>query len=140
MITLSQYLGKFDNSPDLTDEYKLNALNLLRAVEKLQNLAEASGTEFKVNPVTNSQVSGSQYGGFRPKDCPEGAMHSSHKEGLAVDIYDPQNRIDAWCMMHSGKGGLLEQCGIYIEHPDATNHWSHWTIKAPGSGNRVFRP
>lgn len=140
MITPEQYFGKHIDSPDVTDTRKANAMRLIVAVNRLMNIANEDGVEFPVNPKTGSQVSGETYGGFRPQDCPIGAMHSSHKEGLAIDIYDPHGRIDAWCMGNSGVGGDLEQNGIYIEHPDATKGWSHWTTKRPGSGRRVFYP
>jgi hypothetical protein len=137
MITLDQYFGKWINTADATREAKENAEVLLEAVNALKAIAESDGIEFPINPATGSCVSGQTYGGFRPQSCKQGAARSSHKQGLAVDIYDPQNDIDAWCMDNLDK---LEQCGIYIEHPSATNHWSHWTIKAPGSRKRVFYP
>ena len=137
MITLTEYVGPWVDSPDLTLERHDNAERLLDACADLESLAVADGVMFPNNPVTGDGVSGNTYGGFRPQDCPHGAPHSSHKEGLAVDRYDPTGAIDAWCMTHLDK---LEACGIYIEHPDATRTWSHWTIKAPGSGHRVFYP
>lgn len=137
MITLAQYFGRFKNHPDATAARKVNATNLLTACGQLEALALADGVVFHDNPATECGVSGEYYGGFRPKNCPQGAEHSSHKEGSAVDRYDPRNEIDAWCMANLDK---LEQCGIYIEHPDATPTWSHWTTRAPGSGNRVFHP
>ena len=140
MITLDEYFGIYAEHPDITDNIRDNAERLLSACADLEQMALADGIEFPINPATKSGVSGQTYGGWRPWNCPIGAQNSSHKQGLAVDLYDPQGRIDAWCMMHSGKGGYLEQCGIYIEHPDATKGWSHWSIKAPGSGRRVFYP
>ena len=140
MISTEQYFGVHIDSTDITTETKLNVMMLINAVNRMMAVAEEDGVEFKVNPKTKSQVSGETYGGFRPADCPIGALHSSHKEGRAVDLYDPEGKIDAWCMMNSGAGGDLEQCGIYIEHPDATKGWSHWTTKPPGSGRRVFHP
>jgi hypothetical protein len=137
MITATEYFGKFHDHPDATNERKSNADTLLDACDALEALADADLVEFPDNPKTGSGVSGTQYGGFRPQDCPEGAPHSSHKEGLAVDRYDPNGRIDAWCMKNLDK---LERCGIYIEHPDSTPGWSHWTIRAPASGHRVFFP
>jgi hypothetical protein len=137
VITLPEYFGPWRDHPDATVERVSNALRLLTAVSALESFAVMDGVEFPTNPATDSGVSGQQYGGFRPQDCTEGAMHSSHKEGLAVDRYDPTNAIDNWCMANLDK---LEQCGIYIEAPEATWHWSHWTIKPPGSGHRVFIP
>lgn len=137
MITYEQYIGPWAKSPDLTAERKANAVRLLYAVEDLETEMAKDGVIFPFNPKTKSQVSGETYGGFRPQDCPIGATHSSHKEGLAVDRYDPDNKIDDWCMAHQDR---LAAHGIYIEHPDTTPLWSHWTIKPPGSGHTVFYP
>lgn len=137
MITYEQYVGQWAQSPDLTYERKANAVRMLYAVTDLMTEMIAAGIVFQINPKTKSQVSGETYGGFRPQDCPIGATNSSHKVGLAVDIYDPDNKIDDWCMKHQDR---LQAHGIYIEHPDSTPHWSHWTIRAPGSGHTVFYP
>lgn len=140
MITFEQYFSKWENHPDASDERKASAVRLLFACASLERLAILDGVEFPDNPATDSGVSGATYGGFRPKDCPQGSEHSSHKEGLGVDRYDPSDDIDKWCMMNSEPGGKLEQCGIFIEHPKKTKGWSHWTVRPPGSGKRVFWP
>lgn len=137
MITTLQYVGPHLKSPDWTKQRQANAFQLLTACAGLETEMIAHGVVFPTNPKTNSGVSGSTFGGFRPQACPVGASNSSHKEGLAVDLYDPQNCIDDWCMAHRDR---LERWGIYIEHPSKTDTWSHWTIKRPGSGNRVFYP
>jgi len=137
MITLEQYVGPHANSPDWTPERKFNAGQLLIACSELEAIAVADGVKFPNNIRTGSGVSGDTLGGFRPQNCPIGAPKSSHKEGLAVDRYDPLGEIDSWCMANLNK---LQDCGIYLEHPTKTMGWSHWTIKAPGSKNRVFFP
>ncbi len=140
MITLDHYFGPWKDHKDATEERRQNAILLLHACAALQYFAERDGVEFLDNPHTGNNVSGKTYGGFRPQDCPQGAPSSSHKQGQGVDRYDPEGLIDAWCMNNSEVGGLLETCGIYIENPDATPGWSHWTTRRPRSGNRVFRP
>jgi hypothetical protein len=140
MITLSQYFGAYHDHPDATPERKANAEKLLLACANLEGIAKSDGVKFPDNPITKSGVSGEGNGGFRPQFCKTGAAHSSHKEGLAVDRYDYTGEIDKWCMLNSGDGGKLEQCGIYIEHPSKTEHWSHWTIHPPASGHRVYYP
>lgn len=148
MITLDEYFGPWKDHVDATEERKQNAKMLLHACAALEYFAQRDGIEFPEHARglsalhwhDSSDISGNGYGGFRPQDCPIGAPQSSHKEGLAVDRYDPEGLIDSWCMKHSEVGGLLEACGIYIEHPEATEGWSHWTIRRPRSGNRVFRP
>lgn len=137
MITLNEYVGPHRESPDWTPTREQNATKLLAACAALEEEARADGVEFPINPATHSGVSGQTFGGFRPQDCPQGATNSSHKEGQAVDRYDPGNKIDAWCMAHQDR---LVVHGIYIEHPSATPNWSHWTTRRPGSGNRVFYP
>jgi len=137
MITLEQYFGRWINHPDATPERKANAAHLLSCVSNLEQFAVLDGVVFPENPCTECGVSGNTFGGFRPQGCPQGAPHSSHKEGMAVDRYDPKGAIDAWCMANIDK---LEACGIYIEHPDSTKGWSHWTTRAPKSGHWVFLP
>lgn len=134
MITLDDYFGVWHVSDE---ELQANARDMLESVNDLMRLALADGVEFKINPRTHSCISGSTLGGYRPATCAVGAPSSAHRQALAVDIYDPDNTIDDWCIANRGK---LEACGIYLEHPDATLGWSHWTIRAPKSGNRVFYP
>jgi len=137
MVTIQEYFGKFHDHPDATQERKENAEALLLACGNLQKYALADGIKFQTNPFTRTIISGQTLGGFRPQSCPQGAPKSSHKEGLAIDLFDPDGDIDDWCLENLDK---LEECGIYIENPSATPCWSHWTIRAPKSGNRVFLP
>jgi hypothetical protein len=137
VITLSEYVGPHRNSPDWTPARQQNATKLLAACLSLELEMAKDGVAFPINPATKSGVSGQTFGGFRPQNCPQGAPNSSHKEGMAVDRYDPHGEIDVWLMAHQNR---LTANGLYIEHPSATNGWSHWTTRAPGSGNRVFYP
>lgn len=137
MINIDQYVGPHASSPDWTPERHQNAIALLNACALLESRMRDDNVVFDINPATNSGVSGKTFGGFRPQDCPQGAPKSSHKEGRGVDRYDPHGAIDDWIMAHQD---VLAECGLYIEHPDATPGWSHWTDKAPRSGNRVFYP
>lgn len=137
MIALTDYLGRWSSHPDATPERRANAGLLLECCAKLQAMAEADGVVFPENPMTESQISGSTYGGFRPQECPIGAPRSNHKEGRAVDLYDPKGEIDTWCLNNKPK---LAECGIYIEAPSKTTGWSHWQNVAPKSGTRVFFP
>ena len=136
MITLEEmFAGKMD-SPDATEERLENARDLLEKVGKLLAYIEY---EPKVCPNTGCQISGSLHGsgdgGFRLQSSKTGAPHSSHKEGQAVDVYDPGNKIDD---MLDDK--ILSMFGLYREHPDATPGWCHLTTRAPRSGRRTFRP
>ncbi|MES2909845.1 MAG: hypothetical protein V4718_00565 [Pseudomonadota bacterium] len=137
MITLNEYVGPHRTSPDWTPARQQNAQKLLASCAALQTEMEEAGVSFPINPATKSGVSGQTMGGFRPQNCTQGAANSSHKQGQAVDLYDPNNEIDDWLMANQDR---LVFHGLYIEHPSATKSWSHWTTRAPGSGNRVFYP
>lgn len=137
MITLNQYVGIHRASPDWTPLREQNATKLLAACCALEVEMARGGVKFPDNPKTKSGVSGETFGGFRPKNCPIGASSSLHKQGQAVDRYDPHGEIDAWCMAHLDR---LAHYGIWLEHPAATPTWSHWQSVGVPSGNRVFRP
>lgn len=140
MITEAQYMGEWRFKPESTALVLRNVQNLLACVNGLMASAKSQGIVFKNNPATFSQISGDQFGGFRPIGCPIGATNSAHKTGQAVDLFDPMGEIDAWCLKNAEEGGLLQLHCIYIESPDFTPHWSHWSTRKPPSGNRVFRP
>ena len=143
MFTLIDYVGPWAESPDWSEDRQGNANFLISICAKLQDELENNGVHFLINPKTGTTISGEQYGGFRPQDCPIGALGSAHKEGQAVDRYDPSNLIDAYItQFDDGNGGnsLLEKVGLYREHPDSTPGWSHWTTRAPASGHRTFMP
>lgn len=137
MITLTQLAGPWSRHPDWTPARAENGVRLLAACTDLESEMVAAGVVFPVSHKTGSQVGGDLYGGFRPQSCPQGAAHSAHKEGLAVDRYDPFGHIDSWLMTHQD---ALERHGIFIEAPESTPGWSHWTIRPPISGHHVFLP
>jgi hypothetical protein len=137
MITLKMYLGPHAGCPDLTPTRMENAVKLLAAVNALEVEMSRGGVNFADNPATRNGISGLTFGGFRPQNCPQGAPNSAHKEGNAVDRYDPDGKIDAWCLAHQDR---LAAAGIWLEHPSSTVGWSHWARVPPKSGNRVFYP
>lgn len=135
MITLNDYFGKWINHPDATDEIKVNAGKLLSRINPLLDAAFEAGIDLNINPKTKTLISGTQYGGFRPQDCPQGSPQSSHKQGRGIDVFDPENALDKWITDKS-----LEKFGLYREAPLDTNTWCHLTDRAPGSGKRTFKP
>ena len=135
MISPNDVIGPWKNSPDLTEGRLKNISGLISPVNALLAKAKAAGVPLPINAKTGSQISGQQYGGFRPQTCPIGAPSSAHKIGMAVDIYDPSNALDAWIT-----DALLTACGLYREAPRATDGWVHLTTRRPGSGNRTFMP
>lgn len=135
MITLEEYFGRWINDPDATPERKANARYLLDKVNSLLGRAFVSGVVLPDNPNTECLVGGEKFGGFRPQSCPQGAPHSAHKDGQAVDIFDPKNELDNWITDE-----ILEEFDLYREHPDSTKSWCHLTYRAPKSGHRTFLP
>ncbi len=137
MITQSQYCGVWCGSKDWLPEYQRNAVILLQRVNALLDAYVAQGGILQINDKTKTNVSGEVYGGFRPQACPIGAPNSSHKLGMAVDIYDPMNLIDSWI---DKTPQLLIDYDLYREAPAYTQHWCHLSTKAPKSGKRTFIP
>ena len=135
MISPSDYFGPYSEHPDLTQPRKDNAYALLERVNNLLVLAEANGVELHNNPRTATMVAGDANGGFRPQDCKIGALHSNHKEGRAVDIFDPHGDLDRWLT-----DGRLTSAGLYRESPTATEGWCHLSDLPPHSGKRTFQP
>lgn len=138
MLTFDDVVGPWANHDDLTDERAANIRRrLLPACWALEQHLRMAGIVCQINPTTGTSVSGETLGGFRPQGTAIGAPRSNHKEGLAVDRYDPDGRLDAWCIANLD---VLRQVGIWLEHPDATPGWAHWQVVAPKSGRQVFRP
>mgnify|MGYP001187610921 FL=1 len=137
ILTLEEYVGPHAASPDWTEDRIKAAQVLVLAVNGLGDEMQAAGVYFPVNPYTGSRVSGKWYGGFRPQNCPEGAAHSAHKEGCAVDLADPKGELDAWLSDHPD---ALERHNLYRESPEDTLHWLHLSTRAPKSGLRTFKP
>jgi hypothetical protein len=135
MITLAQLFGKWLGHPDATIERQQNGARLLEKANALLERAAADGVPLRTNPKTGTLISGTEYGGFRPQSCPQGAAGSSHKQGRGLDVYDPEGDLDDWL-----DDAKLEQFGLYREAPANTKGWTHLTDRAPGSGRRTFQP
>ena len=136
MITLPQY---FAGKPRNQEQEGLATDLLDRVNDLIDEYERDTGWQVMTCPNTGSQVSGSKNGqgdgGFRLPTATTGSLHSSHKEARAVDVYDPDNRLEQWV-----NDDLLEVHGLYREAPDATPHWVHLTTRPPGSGRRTFEP
>lgn len=136
MITIAQMFQGKMKSPDANEERIKNAEVLLSKVNNLLLDIEYSPPTC---PNTSCQISGSLHGsgdgGFRLQNSKTGAAHSSHKEGQAVDIFDPKGYLDRMI-----DDELLLQYDLYRESPSATPGWCHLTTRAPRSGRRTFQP
>lgn len=130
-ISLDDYFRDFEHDKALREA----AAKMLDKVNNLLESAEAHGVDLKINPATQTYISGKTYGGFRPQDCPIGAPNSAHKIARAVDVYDPQGELDRWIT-----DARLAEFGLYREAVSATPSWCHLSDKAPRSGRRTFIP
>lgn len=135
MISIDQYFGGYCTHPDASAGKWTAAEGLLDRVNRLLERAESEGVTIPINEKTGSQVSGTENGGFRPNDCSVGAPSSKHKQGRAVDVYDPGGFLDNWIT-----DTILEEFGLWREHPDDSLGWCHLQDVAPKSGRRTFKP
>lgn len=123
------------HADDLTAEIVRNATHLLRRVNNL--LVLMHDIQIEPHSITGTPIAS----GWRPPDINAGtkgaAPRSRHMSGNAVDLYDPEGEIDAWCMEHLD---FLAEAGLWLEHPSATKGWCHLQQVPPKSGRRVFYP
>ena len=142
-IDATQYFGK-----PHSDEQQADALELLSRVNPLLDEAALAGAyAHETDLDTGCEISGAKGGdgdgGFRTPLSRTGVPSSSHREAKAVDVHDPEDKLDSWLSSFEGENGAnskLEQYGLYRESPSATPSWVHLTTRAPGSGRRTFNP
>lgn len=124
-ISVSDYLKGRDKLSPLTPEMVSN-MNTL--IPKINDLLEAFG-EYRACSS-----------GYRPTDInktAKGSAKSWHIKCAAIDLYDPDEKLDLFCVTNVA---LLEKLGLWLESPTATKTWCHLQIFPPRSGNRVFSP
>ena len=134
-ISLDNYFGPYATHPDASAGKWAVADIMLDRVNGLLEEAEVDGITCHVNPRTGTQISGGENGGFRPNNSPVGAPLSKHKQGHAVDVYDPGDKLDSWLTDE-----ILAEHGLWRESPDATPNWVHLQDAPPKSGKRTFLP
>ena len=135
MITVEEYFGKKIGLPQVTAIMIENATGLLEKVNRcLTDFGDVPN-----DPDTGTQISGAKGGigdgGFRLPFSATGAKSSKHKTAHAVDVYDPEGKLDAWL-----DDRKLTLYGLYRESPEATIGWTHLQDIPPGSGHRTFYP
>lgn len=130
MITLEQYFGT-------KLHLDIQVANATALLEKVNKLITETDLPFPLNPKRGDQISGNKDGdgGFRLPDSKTGVVGSKHKQGHAVDIYDPLNELDKYL-----DDRILTLYGLYRESPDSTPNWVHLQSIPPGSGRRTFFP
>lgn len=76
---------------------------------------------------------------YKAKGIPESKIPwgSKHLTGGAVDIFDPEKKLQAWCLANIPE---LEAADLYCEDFGSTPNWVHFQIFPPKSGKRFFMP
>lgn len=136
-ITLAEYFGPYAHHQAVTPDIRFKATAMLDVVNDLYERAAQDGCELPDNPATGSGISGQGNGGFRPPESKVGAANSTHKDGRAVDRYDPRREFAAWCLAHPEE---LQKRGLHMEDPRWTPTWVHLQDVPPHSGRVVYVP
>ncbi len=143
-ITVDDYF--VDRRERYADEYEDEigqaAAGLVLKVNQLLATYNDMGGTVLVNGRDGDDFRGTLLdSGWRPPTVnaatPGASATSWHMRGRAVDIHDPGGALDAWLLTPEGQFAL-EQCGLWLEHPDDTPGWAHVQDAPPASGNRVF--
>lgn len=153
-ITLADYFMGRDLSwaNELTPPLRGNAAETVKRVNALLSVLHAHGVPVEnvipsknylelATPGLRGTPPSPITSGWRPMAINQStrgaAPRSLHITCQACDLYDPEGVIDDWCMDHLD---VLEQLGLWLEHPSATKGWCHVQTLAPRSGRRVFYP
>lgn len=139
MITVADYfMGRREQFPlALTPRIEDNALRMVALANELIILAKGAGFVVRLSPRTGTLVTS----GWRPpaiNKAAQGATGSRHLSGEAIDLYDPADWLDRFCL--STQTNVLQDLGLWLEHPSATPGWCHVQSRPPASGRRVFYP
>lgn len=131
LTTGGRYANRpIDYPPDHTTE--VNAAILAARVARLfEEYRKATGKQLSAKDFTS---------GYRPAainaKVQGAAPKSNHQYGCAVDVADADGAFDKWCYENTS---ILAICGLWLEHPDSTNGWTHLQCVPPRSRARVFR-
>lgn len=115
---------------EITSDIRENAEDLIRRVNLL--LPFMHNVDFELNPRTGTLISS----GWRPESInratPGAAAKSKHMTGQAIDLYDPDGDIKAWC--YDNQDVLARpEIDLYMEHPSSTKGWTHLQSIPPKS-------
>lgn len=107
--------------------------NLLILLEKINKVRDLYGIPMVVSSGLRSQEQQNSLIAAGKSNAPK----SKHLTGQAVDILDPDKKLQEWCKENVDK---LEEIGLWMEDFSATPNWVHFQIVPPHSGNRFFIP
>jgi uncharacterized protein YcbK (DUF882 family) len=134
MITLKELLGKYKEE-DIPKEHLDNLKDLLNKV----NIVRSSYGK-PMRPTSGYRSMDDHLRIYKDKGITDQSkipMKSKHLSGLAVDILDPKQELQQWCLNNEA---ILVQAGLYMEDFSATTNWVHFQSVPPRSGKRYFIP
>lgn len=133
MISMQELLGKA-NLEDQSPEIQANLAILL---DRINQIRAAWGRPMTV--TSGLRTKDDQLRIYRAKGVPDSHIPwgSWHLKGGAVDIFDPNRELQAWCKENEE---ILEKTQLWMEDFSATPNWCHFQITPPASGNRWFIP
>ena len=137
MISYEDYIGPHTEAP--TEPMIGNATILLSRVNAL-----LAACEFKTTvasgwrpPLYNAELRRLWVESNGTKGA-NTAVHSKHMTMQAIDIKDNDNQQIAKFLNENKQ--ILQDHGLWMEHPASTRGWCHLQSIGPKSGNRVFYP
>lgn len=136
-ISLKEILGKY-KFEDLPKEHQDNCMILLERINKIR---QAYGKPMQVSSGYRSMEDHLRIyknkGITDPNKIP---MQSKHLSAAAIDIADPNQELQKWCLNNIS---LLENVELWCEDFSATSKpsaWVHMQIFPPKSNKRFFIP
>ena len=135
LISLADYFMGRDRSHahELTAELRSNATLMIARANALLLHAVLPGV---VNSGWRPQAVNAAVANGRTLS-PVLLSSSKHLSCQAIDLDDAHGALDAWCMRNLL---VLEEIGLWLEHPEGTPGWCHVQVVPPRSGRRVFMP
>lgn len=135
MVSMKELLH---NKYKLEDQPKETQDNLKILLEKINKIRTTYGQVMTVTSGLRSMDDHLRiYAEKGITDTNKIPMKSKHLYGQAVDISDPHQKLQKWCLANVKK---LEEVGLWCEDFSATSNWVHFQIIPPKSGKRFFIP
>lgn len=125
MLTLKDLLTSSGKYPE-REKHKEVTPEVIKNAEALLSKVNALLKDLKIDKVSVSS-------GFRPSEVNAGianaAKKSLHMQGSAVDLSDPDGKLDA---LIESRDDLKKKYGLWQESPGATKGWAHIDAKDRG--------
>lgn len=135
MIKMNELLNTKYKLEDQSPEIQKNLQELLVKINKIRDLYGKPMTITSGLRTMEDHLRIYREKGITDKD--KIPMKSLHLVGMAVDISDPHQELQKWCLANVNK---LEEIGLWCEDFGATVNWTHFQIAPPSSGKRFFKP